>query len=112
MTTKVLNFAVGGNQQVSLSVEQEPAIDFATFNMSTILPTAPTVKIRVFNHLGDIVWSKDVSSFPYDWDLRNNAGNRLPPGVYTFYGKYNDGTVHGGTNIGTIIIGEDYQIQN
>ena len=111
MTTKAINFAVGGNQQVSLSVEQEPAIDFATFNMSTTLQTDPTVKIRVFDYLGNIVWSDNVSSFPYDWDLKNNAGKRLQPGVYTYYGQYNDGTVHGGTNIGTIIVGEDYQTQ-
>ena len=111
MTTKAINFAVGGNQQVSLSVEQEPAIDFATFNMSTTLQTDPTVKIRVFDYLGNIVWSDNVSSFPYDWDLKNNAGKRLQPGVYTYYGQYNNGTAHGGTNIGTIIVGEDYQTQ-
>ena len=46
-----------------------------------------------------------------NWNLKTRTGVRLPPGVYTYYAKYNDGTVYGGTSIGKIIIAEDNKVQ-
>ncbi len=96
-----------GDQQVSLNVEQEPATSVATFNIdTTVQGSTPEVKIMVFNSSGKYVWYTTTSTFPYDWDLKTRKGDKLPVGVYKFYGKYNDGTNYGGTNTGTLIIAE------
>ena len=109
--TQTLNFAVGGNGQTALTVDEEPAVTHATFNFDTTLATSPDVYIKVFNFQGTMKWFITTSSFPYEWNLKTRTGVRLPPGVYTYYGKYNDGTIYGGTSIGTIIIADPNQSQ-
>jgi hypothetical protein len=110
-TTKTINFSVGGPQQVTLSVEEEPAIDFATFNVETNLSTTPLLTINVLDFQGNIIWHTTTSEFPLKWNLTGLTGKTMPAGIYTFYGKYNDGTIYGGTNTGTLIIGKKNNIQ-
>ena len=103
--SRVFDFYVGG-QQVALSVEQEPASEVATFNLTAPEGSNPEVKIMVFNSTGQYVWYTTTSSFPFDWDLKNSRGKRLPAGVYKYYGKYTSGNSFGGTNTGTLIIAD------
>ncbi len=103
--SRVFDFYVGG-QQVALSVEQEPASEVATFNLTAPEGSKPEVKIMVFNSTGQYVWYTTTSSFPFDWDLKNRRGKRLPAGVYKYYGKYTSGNSFGGTNTGTLIIAD------
>ena len=103
--SRVFDFYVGG-QQVALSVEQEPASEVATFNLTAPEGSNPEVKIMVFNSTGQYVWYTTTSSFPFDWDLKNRRGKRLPAGVYKYYGKYTSGNSFGGTNTGTLIIAD------
>ena len=103
--SRVFDFYVGG-QQVALSVGQEPASEVATFNLTAPEGSNPEVKIMVFNSTGQYVWYTTTSSFPFDWDLKNRRGKRLPAGVYKYYGKYTSGNSFGGTNTGTLIIAD------
>ena len=103
--SRVFDFYVGG-QQVALSVEQEPASEVATFNLTAPEGSNPEVKIMVFNSTGQYVWYTTTSSFPFDWDLKNRRGKRLPAGVYKYYGKYTSGNSFGGTSTGTLIIAD------
>ncbi len=50
-----------------------------------------TVSIEVFNMLGKTVWTTSISgmsdtlrSFPINWDLTDNAGHRVPRGIYLY----------------------------
>lgn len=50
-----------------------------------------TVSLEVFNMLGKQIWSTSVSgmsdtlrSFPISWDLTDNAGHRVPRGIYLY----------------------------
>ena len=105
MSTRTLNFAVSSAQQALLTIEQEPAINVATFNFSSHLNFTPPVNIKVMDKNGYIVWNKTINQFPYDWDLTDKNG-RLPAGVYTYFGKYNNGNIYGTTTNGTIIIAD------
>ena len=111
MTSREIFFSVGNTNQLKLSVSQEPAVKFATFDLKTDMPTTPMITIKVFNHLRQLMWYTTTNKFPFDWNLKTRSGTRLPPGIYTYYGNYFDGTNYGGTNIGTIVIGEENKIQ-
>lgn len=104
--SKNFNFTVE-EQHLSLTVEQEPAVDMATFNIDTNLPGNPQVEIKVFNHLGDLRWRTTTSDFPFDWNLIGTNGRKLPPGIYTFYGRYKDGNTFGGTTKGTLVVADE-----
>ena len=105
-------FMVGTESQVSLEVEEEPAVDEATFNIVTSLDETPQVILKVLDTVGNVVWSTTTSSFPYTWNLKDNKGNRVPAGVYKFYGTYTGTTTYGGTNMGHIIVIEPYNTAN
>lgn len=108
IATQCVNFAVSdNNQQLELTVEEEPAVSLATFNVDTDLDIIPEIHIKVFNHVGTIQWQTTTRNFPFTWDLKSSKGKRLPAGIYTFYGKYNNGTVYGGTTSGTLIIADE-----
>ena len=102
--SRTINFSVGGQNTLELTVAEQPALRDATFNIETTFTTIPDVEIKVFDHMGYLKWHTTTSNFPYHWDLRTNSGSPLPAGVYHFYGKYNDGTTYGGTSTGTLII--------
>jgi len=108
VTTQTLNFGVG-TQQLELTVDQEPAVDEATFNVTTEMSSIPEVNIKVFNHTGNLRWQTTTKTFPINWNLIGSNGKRLPAGIYTFYGKYNDGTNYGGTKIGTLIVADEHK---
>ena len=109
--TRVFDFYVG-MQPVTLSVEQEPATQIATFNIDAPEGFSPEVKIMLFNNTGQYVWYTTTSSFPFEWDLKNRKGHRMPAGVYKYYGKYTSGNSYGGTNIGTLIIADEHKTAN
>ncbi|MBR5085667.1 MAG: type IX secretion system sortase PorU [Muribaculaceae bacterium] len=109
--TEIVSFLVGTESQLDLTVEEEPAVNEATFDVSTTL-TSPQVTIKVLDNVGNLVWSTTTDSFPYTWDLKDNNGNRVPAGVYKFFGTYKNNNNYGGTQIGHIIVIEPNKSNN
>jgi hypothetical protein len=107
MTSRAINFSVG-EKQLMLTVEQEPAVDVATFNISTSSEFHPMVSIKVLDLTGNLKWQTATSNFPLSWDLVGTNGRKLAPGIYTFYGKYSDGTTYGGSATGTLVVAGEH----
>lgn len=107
--TETISFLVGNDSQLDLTVAEEPAVTEATFDVSTTLSNVPEVTIKVLDNVGNLVWSTTTANFPYSWDLVGNDGNRVPAGVYKFYGTYKGSNTYGGTEIGHIIVIEPYK---
>ena len=111
-TSQTISFLVGNESNLDMTVEEEPAMSKATFNVSSTLSTNPDVTIKVLDNVGNLVWSTTTSQFPYIWYLTDNSGNRLPAGVYKYYGTYKGGNTYGGTEIRQLIIIDPYHNNN
>ena len=110
--SRSISFLVGNSSQASLTVDENPAVNEATFNISTSLATIPQMTIKVLDNVGEVVWMNTTSNFPYTWNLNDNNGNRLPAGIYKFYGTYEGNGTYGGTPIGQMIIIDPYNTSN
>ncbi|MBO4814709.1 MAG: type IX secretion system sortase PorU [Muribaculaceae bacterium] len=108
--TRSITFVVQSNTDVVLSVEEDPAITKATFDMSSDLKVAPVVTLKVTDATGNLVYKKEVPSFPYEWDLKDNNGQKVPAGLYRYFGNFNDGNGnYGGSDIKNLIVIEPLQ---
>ena len=110
--TESISFLVGNGSQLELNVEEEPAVTEATFDVTTSISTMPQVTIKVLDNVGNLVWNTTTTNFPYTWNLKDNNGNRLPAGVYKYYGTYKGSNSYGGTSIGRLIIIDPYKSNN
>jgi len=50
------------------------------------------------------VWMTKTSNFPVNWDMTDMDGNKVPAGLYRYFGTYNDGVNYGGTPINKLIV--------
>ncbi len=110
MTTRTINFAVVSTPHGSLTVEQDPVVDVATFNFSSNLDSKPQVDVKIFDSSGTLRWRRVLKTFPFDWGLNAWTGH-LPPGIYKYYGKFNDGVNYGSTPIETMVVIEEQKEQ-
>lgn len=110
--TQTISFVVGNESQINMTVAEEPAVNEATFDVTTSLSAIPQVTIKVLDNVGNLVWNTTTSNFPFTWDLNDNNGQRVPAGVYKFYGTYLNNNTYGGTPIGHIIVIDPHKTNN
>ena len=110
MTTRTINFAVSSTPLATLTVEQDPVVDVATFNFYSSLNSKPQVDIKIFDCTGVLRWRRVIRNFPFDWGLNAWTGH-LPPGIYKYYAKFNDGVNYGSTPIETLVVAEEQKTQ-
>ena len=105
VATRDLSFVVvKPDAEAVLTVEESPARESATFNFEHKFTTEPTVKITVIDADKKVVWQQDVTSFPYVWDLNDANGNRVPAGIYQFYGTASTSSQYSGTEKSRLVI--------
>ena len=104
--TRTITFMVGQASVVDLVADKMPAfVDGAVnFDVDTELTLAPEMVLRVTDATGHLVWMTTTSSFPVSWDMTDMNGNKVPAGLYRYFGTYNDGVNYGGTPINKLIV--------
>ena len=104
--TKTITFMVGINGQVDLVADKLPAYLNAdvNFDLSSRLTTSPEVIVRVTDATGKLVWMTTTNNFPVAWNMKDMNGNKVPAGLYRYFGTYNDGVNNGGTAIKKLIV--------
>ena len=60
--------------------------------------------LRVTDASGKLVWMTTTDNLPVTWDMKDMNGNRVPAGLYRYFGTYNDGINYGGTPINKLIV--------
>jgi hypothetical protein len=61
---------------------------------------------------GKLMWMATTSTFPVAWDMRDMQGNKVPAGLYRYFGTYNDGVNYGGTPINKLIVLDPVKVAN
>jgi hypothetical protein len=104
--SRTISFLVGQASAVELVADKLPAFldGDVNFNLDSELTTSPEMVVRVTDAVGKLVWMTKTSSFPVQWDMRDMDGNKVPAGLYRYFGTYNDGVNYGGTSINKLII--------
>ena len=103
---RTITFMVGQNGSVELTSDAYPAYlnQSVNFDLATDLTSSPEVIVRVTDATGKLVWMTTTTSFPVAWDMRDMNGNKVPAGLYRYFGTYNDGVNYGGTSINKLIV--------
>ena len=104
--TKTITFMVGQNGQVDLVADKLPALldGEVNFDLDTDLARTPEVIVRVTDATGKLMWMTTSHNFPVTWDMKDMNGNKVPAGLYRYFGTYNDGANYGGTPINKLIV--------
>jgi len=79
-------------QLFNIDARENPARTNTYFILEHNLPeTQLEVDLRVFDLMGRLVWSHIergssgyLSYYPIEWNLQNNAGNRVATGIYVY----------------------------
>ncbi len=107
--SKTIAFSVTQTGNVQLFAEENPVIDQISFNIEKEFDNDIDMTIKVTTAGGQLLWSKKTSNFPVTWNLIDNNGHKLPPGMYKFFGTYETAGQWGGTNINKLIILENHK---
>lgn len=103
--THTISFVVASANSLSLAVDERPATTQATFSIAAnALPSIPNVTIKVTDTHGNLVWSTNSQTFPVTWNLTDHTGQRVPAGIYKFYGTYSTSGTSGGTDLNELIV--------
>ena len=104
-TSQTISFiVVNATSNAELTVDKAIATDKVTFSLTHSFATNPTVRIFVTDHNNHVVWSKAVDTLDCEWNLTDNDGNRLPAGVYQFFGTATTSSQSAGTPISRLTI--------
>ena len=104
--SRTITFMVGQNGVVDLVADKMPAFLDGTvsFDVETELTRVPDMVVRVTDATGKLMWMTTANSFPITWDMKDMNGNKVPAGLYRYFGTYNDGVNYGGTSINKLIV--------
>lgn len=104
--SRTITFMVGTASVVDLVTDRQPAFvdGDVNFDVDTELALTPELVLRVTDATGKLVWMTKTSNFPVNWDMTDMDGNKVPAGLYRYFGTYNDGVNYGGTPINKLIV--------
>ena len=104
--TRTISFMVGQYAVADISCDKSPAYVNGTvsFGVESESSLAPDMMVRVTDATGNLVWKSDIGSFPITWDMKDMNGNKVPAGLYRYYGTYYDGKNYGGTPLYKLIV--------
>lgn len=112
-TVQSIGFVVAAPTEApALTVSEMPAIDKLTFCVGDQSTVSSGITLKVTDAAGKLLWSAKASQFPYEWNLTDNSGHKLPAGRYNFFGTTDAGNNSVGTAIGSFIVIEPVKTSN
>ena len=105
--THTITFIVGQNSASNIVADKLPAYVNGEVNFDvedSKLHGNTNYILRVTDASGKLVWMTTTDNLPVTWDMKDMNGNRVPAGLYRYFGTYNDGINYGGTPINKLIV--------
>lgn len=103
--SNTISFVVTACNDLAIETDEQASWEQAQIDLTGYsLSEAPAVNLKVTNIKGELVWTKEVNSFPCTWDLTDLQGNRVKPGLYKIHGNYENEEGYGGTNIVNFVV--------
>lgn len=97
-TTRTISFVVVSTPiDATLVADSRIVRESVSLNLRHNLSIQPEARIVIRDMLGNTVHSAKATAFPYDFDLRDNAGQALPDGRYRVSAILNNGSRFGAT---------------
>ncbi len=89
---------------VSLEVEEYPAVECATLNLSSPYADPVSGRVVIKDGKGTTVFSRENVSFPFKWNLRDNHRKPVADGLYTADVYFSAGLRHGSAGPTEIVV--------
>ena len=104
--TRTISFLVGQTTSMNMVADKMPAFldDVVNFDVDADITRMPEVVVRVTDATGKLMWMTKTNNFPVTWDMKDMNGNKVPAGLYRYFGTFNDGINYGGTPINNMIV--------
>jgi len=106
--TRTISFVVGPDDyDATVTADAMPAYvgDAVSIDFSSTYTGTADITLHILNAIGEEVFMKSVSSFPYAWTGVDNDGNAVDPGLYRVFATFDDGNGnHGGSNIHNMVL--------
>lgn len=103
--TSTLSFVIGQTKTLELNALENVVTRQVTFDVGrSTLPSVPELTLKVLDVAGNLVWTTTTSAFPCSWDLKGINGERVPNGVYRYFGTFDTNEYYGGTTPAEIIV--------
>lgn len=102
--SRTIAFQVVDNHNASLTASDDAVTYAVTFDFASDLDDAPQVTVKVLDITGELVWSTVTSESSVTWNLVDNNGTRVAPGLYKYFATYRGATAYGGTAVSDIIV--------
>lgn len=105
-TSRSVTFFYNANTvNFDMTVEETPAINEATINVSTSDGSqVEEAYLTVTDNTGKVLWSSSSTSFPVKWGLTDKTGTRVAPGAYFLNGKFRTSTDAGAAPTRKIVV--------
>ena len=104
--SRTITFMVGQKGASTLVADKLPVYrgETVNFDVESTVDGSPEYVVRVTDAVGNLVWKTTTTSFPVSWPVIDMKGQKVPAGLYRYFGTYNDGKNHGGTPIKDLIV--------
>ena len=84
---KTLSYIVENTKPIyKIEVLEKALVNMATIMVDKENGSVDNAEIFVTDDANNVYFQSPITSFPFEWNLNDNKGNRLSPGIYNVYG--------------------------
>ncbi len=102
--SRSITFTVQEVSGAELTASDRAATTDVSFDFVNPSTEDVSVRVKVLDIAGNLVWTTVTDSFPVNWDLTDLDGNAVAPGLYKYSAIYRGANVFGGTPLKSLIV--------
>lgn len=104
-SSRTINFIVVNVTEGSIKLDKEFATDQIVVDIEHDHNVETTGRVIITNPTGNVVFSQEDTPFPFTWNLTDNNGDRVAPGIYSASALFKAERRYGAAAPANIIVG-------